>query len=229
MHATMQQLREALPLLSANDRRFASDLLAAFGRYGSLTPGQSPWPQKLIDKANGTQQPRATVNVGDMAAVIQLFTTARQSLKWPKVRLLCSGSPLILSLAGERSSAPGTVQISGEGTYPNRAWYGRITASGQWEPARNVSAETLTDIAALLSEFGRDPSAMAAAYGRATNHCCFCQRELTDARSVAAGYGPICAEHYGLSAAWATAAGTTPAATTTEPAMAFQSDLWGSL
>lgn len=38
----------------------------------------------------------------------------------------------------------------------------------------------------------------AAAYGKATDHCVFCSRALTDDRSVAVGYGEICASNMGL-------------------------------
>lgn len=31
-----------------------------------------------------------------------------------------------------------------------------------------------------------------------TGHCSFCQRELTDAGSLEVGYGPICADRWGL-------------------------------
>ena len=42
------------------------------------------------------------------------------------------------------------------------------------------------------------PLQRAVAAGHETGNCCFCGRELTDERSVSAGYGPICAGHYGL-------------------------------
>lgn len=35
-------------------------------------------------------------------------------------------------------------------------------------------------------------------YALKTNNCCFCKRELTDEISVKVGYGPICAEYFGL-------------------------------
>lgn len=205
-------LSAALPRLNASDRKFAESLIAGYRRYGSFSPRQMPYVTQLIARASAitTDNPNgpatSSVAVGNFQAVIDLFTTARKSLKYPKVRLLCGDTPIILSVAGERSSAPGTVNVTGEGSYPNRAWYGRVQPSGTWEPSRSVSPEMQTAQAALLSEFGRDPNTIAAAYGRATNTCCFCRAELTDARSVAAGYGPVCADHYGLKAEWTTAA-----------------------
>jgi len=53
-------------------------------------------------------------------------------------------------------------------------------------------------ILACLVEIEKDPVKAAKLSGKQTNHCCFCSRELTDARSVIHGYGPICAEHWNL-------------------------------
>lgn len=203
----IRQLQSLRDKLSAGDKRFADSLLTSFARWSNLTPAQWPYVTSLIEKALTPASSLPTVTVGDFRAVIALFRRAAQKLKWPKVRLLMAdGTPVILSMAGPNSSAPGTINVAGEGSYPNRAWYGRVTSDGAWSPARNVSVETLSRLAELLASFGQDPDSVAAAYGRATNQCCFCQRELTDARSVSAGYGPICAEHYGLKDAWNVAA-----------------------
>lgn len=53
-------------------------------------------------------------------------------------------------------------------------------------------------ILACLVGIEKDPVKAAKLSGKQTNHCCFCSRELTDARSVIHGYGPICAEHWNL-------------------------------
>lgn len=225
-------LAELLPALDARSREFASSLIRSYRKYGSLTPGQAPYVAQLLSRATATATPTSsatTRTVGDFAAVIALFHRAGERLKYPKVRLLCNGTPVILSVAGERSKAPGTVNVTGEGSYPNRAWYGRVQPSGEWEPARSVNPGMLDALAALLSEFGRDPNAVAAAYGRATNSCCFCARELTDARSVAAGYGPVCAEHYGLTAEWSVAANVSIKTPVAAVLPSFQADLWGAL
>jgi len=39
---------------------------------------------------------------------------------------------------------------------------------------------------------------VAADYGRWTNKCCFCSQGLKDGRSVALGYGPVCAKRWDL-------------------------------
>lgn len=60
--------------------------------------------------------------------------------------------------------------------------------------------ELTNDEIAILLMFEHEPLVVAANYGRETGCCCFCARQLTDKRSVTAGYGPICAEKFGL--AW---------------------------
>jgi hypothetical protein len=57
---------------------------------------------------------------------------------------------------------------------------------------------SLDDLRDLLEALNRDPAAVARGYGEATSSCCFCNRTLTDERSVEAGYGPVCAAKYGL-------------------------------
>lgn len=46
--------------------------------------------------------------------------------------------------------------------------------------------------------FGDDPIRHAAAHGQRTSNCCFCRLQLTDGRSLAMGYGPVCASNWGL-------------------------------
>lgn len=234
----LHQLNEALPLLSQKDRMFAADLLRAAQRYGRLTPNQTPWVAKLIERARPVSHdlpglaPAATVHsLGDFQPVIALFGRAAQHLKYPKIRLLCGSTPIVLSVAGERSKAPGMVNITGEGQYPNRAWYGRIDpANGQWDkPRGSYEGDFGEQLRATLVQLASDPAGTAAVYGKLTGNCCFCQRELTDARSVTAGYGPVCADHYGLSAQWSNAVCNVSIETPAAPivaAMEYQESLF---
>lgn len=200
---TLNDLRAAVPQLSTSDARFASDLIRAWAKYGSLTAKQQPWVSKLIER---TQRPglvqTPSVTIGDFSGVIALFHRAHQHLKYPKICLMVGNDPVILSMAGAASKAPGTINVMGEGQYPNRAWYGRVTPTGEWQPSQRANVDT---IAPVLAQLASDPHGTAAAYGKLTGNCCFCQRELSDARSVTAGYGPVCADHYGLADQWANA------------------------
>ena len=49
-----------------------------------------------------------------------------------------------------------------------------------------------------INQFCLNPSKESKIYGQKYGHCCFCGLELNNSISVYNGYGPICAEKYGL-------------------------------
>ena len=65
-------------------------------------------------------------------------------------------------------------------------------------PSRKFDNDTQTAVANALIALANDPAKAASDYGHLTGTCCFCNRGLTDERSVSVGYGPICAQHFGL-------------------------------
>jgi hypothetical protein len=201
------QLQENLGRLGQRDQQFANSLIADFNRYGRLTPGQQPWVGKLIERATAPRPEPTRIDVGTMAGVIALFRRAQEHLKHPKIVLQCGTFPVTLSLAGSASKAPGSINVMGEGQYPNREWFGRISPEGQFEPSGSLLREQgrLDAIQALLVSLGVDPAGVAKKHGALTGSCCFCNRKLTDAKSVAAGFGPVCADNYGLTAEWKSA------------------------
>jgi hypothetical protein len=125
-----------------------------------------------------------------MAGVIELFNKAKEHLKYPKIVLQCMGLPVYLSIAGQGSKNPGWINVMGEGSYPNREWYGRVNPTGSWHPGKGVSPQMLESLTELLTEFGTDPAGVAKKHGVLTGNCCFCNSKLTDPRSTAAGFGP---------------------------------------
>lgn len=54
----------------------------------------------------------------------------------------------------------------------------------------------LNAVRAMLERFNAAPLAEAKKMGRLTGRCCSCGRELTDAASIDAGIGPICAQKF---------------------------------
>jgi len=70
-------------------------------------------------------------------------------------------------------------------------YVGKIV-NGKFEARREAKPDTLK----LLCEIAADPMEAAIKYGRSTGTCCICARELTDAASVAAGIGPVCANKF---------------------------------
>lgn len=195
------QLVMLMPTLGPKDQLFATSLITSYQK-GHLSKNQEPWIIKLIDRAAHIKAGGPTIDVGAFGKVLALFTKAKEHLKYPKITLKCMDVPIVISVAGKGSKNPGTINIMGTGTYPHRKWYGRVTVEGVWKPAQDVSPELLEALQELLMEFGEQPGEVAKKYGQMTGNCCFCNKGLSDPNSVAAGYGPVCAEHYGLTWAW---------------------------
>lgn len=112
-------------------------------------------------------------------------------LKWPKVRM----DEVVF-----RGRNDGSVDVTSSWKEWNDRfnrdaphWYGRIEADGTvrfgkgWNSVKDV-----------VAEFNSDPEGVARAYGKRTGNCCFCSRELETKESLAVGYGPICADKFGL-------------------------------
>lgn len=68
--------------------------------------------------------------------------------------------------------------------------YGKIWEDGHWSYAPGLLAGITAEMALTAEQ--------AKAWGDATHHCIYCGLELTDDRSITAGYGPKCASNYGL-------------------------------
>lgn len=205
----LQELKERAAALKANlaalpekDQGFAASLVRQFEKKGSLSEKQVYWLDKLADKAEGIPdftEEKTQVEVGALNGLIALFATAAKNLKYPKIRLKTAGGlPLALSVAGPKSKAPGTVNLTDGGPYGQNVWYGRVTVAGVYEPGKAQPPEAVEDVAATLRALSRNPAKAAADYGKLTGNCCFCCKPLSDAKSTEVGYGPVCAQKWNL-------------------------------
>jgi hypothetical protein len=139
----------------------------------------------------------AAETVGDLSRIVAMFDRARAHLRFPAIVL----DGFRISVAGARASEPGSLTVTGvDRDVPGRfgrmerRWFGRVSLNGSFQPSRAAAA----DLGDKLRRFAADPAGEAAAYGRLHGACCFCNRALRDERSTAVGYGPDCADHYGL-------------------------------
>lgn len=186
--------------LAPSDKRFALDLIASFHKRGSLSEKQCVWVRKLTERAApqvnaAPKAPAQVAQVGDFSGVYALMGTAAQHLKHPKIRLQTpAGKPVALSVAGPKARAPGTINVTDGGPYGENRYFGRIDKSGAWE----IRSDTPSDVIAIVARLAKSPVEVASEYGRLTGNCCFCRKTLTDERSTAVGYGPVCAGHYEL-------------------------------
>ena len=196
MMQQIENLKQALPKLGERDKAFAQSLLAALARWRSLSNKQMFWVNELIKRANNPKPEPA--QVGDLAPILSLFEKAGAKLKHPAIVLSTPETgALRVTVAGQRSKYPGTLSITGLGTFDSRAWFGRVNKDGTFTAGRDAAGKE-APLTGLLRRFAAEPAKVAGEHGRVTGCCCFCNRALDDKRSVAVGYGPVCAENYGL-------------------------------
>jgi hypothetical protein len=186
-------LRACVALLPERDQSFARSLLDAAAR-GRLSEKQAAWVGKLTAQAKAPA-PITTDGLGNVLAILR---AAGHRLKFPVLRFEAEGTRYRLGLTGPQSRQPGTVVVTtDEKAFEDRTYLGRIDDGGRFEPSHKVG-DTATAIGLALRAFAADPAEQARIYGQRYGRCCFCGLELTDGRSVDAGYGPICAEKWGM-------------------------------
>jgi hypothetical protein len=204
--------REAINICQNLSNNFAQDLVFKARKYG-LSPDQMTWAHILACEAT-LPKPAApaapTVAVGEMSRISDMFARAKTHLKNPKITLTVNGMAVQLSLAGPRSKNPGMIYVTDGGPFGNNTYYGKIAADGSFQPSGKAGA-VLDSLTAFLREFSANPEQVAAAYGKLSGSCCFCRRTLTADNSIDVGYGPICAERFGLSWGSTVRAGFNPA------------------
>lgn len=172
------------------DLDFCASIVGAAER-GRASEKQLHWVGVLYDRHCAPKAPVPTV---DLSRLFALLREARShGLK--RAFMLATGgpfSPMRLSLSKDGEAV--YVKAQESALYLGAVRDGRFLASRE----AMLDAEAKAGVIDALSAFAADPVGQAALYGHQTGHCCFCARELTDKRSVAVGYGPICAEHFGL-------------------------------
>lgn len=167
---------------------FAQDLIRSYDRYGKASGGQRYWVHKLSADQKA-QEIIATLPVQRevFANIASLLQAGGQSLKHATLTFaLGRNQQYLLSLCGQRSKYPGAVHFT-----RGEKYMGRIDPNGEFTD-RACGEEEYS----FLDALNADPAGYAAAYGQKTGTCCFCHRQLTDPRSVNAGYGRVCAKNF---------------------------------
>ncbi len=136
---------------------------------------------------------------GNYKAIVEFM--ANVPLQYPKLRMAFEGTAIRLSRAGKASKYAGAVNVTAEDETWNdrdgrmeRRWLGRIELDGKLTAGKGMT----NVIIGMLDALALNPAEVAAAYGKLTSRCCFCGKELSTDESLAVGYGPDCADHFGL-------------------------------
>lgn len=133
----------------------------------------------------------------DASGIYRLFEHAiAKKLQRPHVRLLTSNNRQVaLKLASPNSkNNAGCIYVTDGGSFDSNTYYGKIDRTGRF----CSTSDTTPEVFDVLARFSKNPAKVAAEYGKLTGHCCMCGLPLTDPRSTAMGYGPVCADHFGL-------------------------------
>lgn len=184
------QLQTLSDRLNFSDAELAERLVKRF-LANKLPPHQEAWVDELIARA----QRHKPLLVGEVRGVIELLEHAAQHLNNPTLRLRVRQIEQDIHL---RIGATGTVRLTTGLRFGGFRFLGRITEEGVYEPSPDISTEEVLSLGQALKTLAEDPAGAAAAYARLTGTCCFCGSKLSTELSTAVGYGPICADHFGL-------------------------------
>lgn len=189
---------EMIEILSRVPGSFAADLLRAANSSRGLSYSQEDWGHKLANDWLAQQQKKGAENSADSVEesnanpLFAAFDAARsKGAKRMKIKLQdCILKP---------SQSGDDVWVLDPHRQVENRW-GTMTPAYLGKINRKVGiVGSFSDaVMAQVRSACENPAAVAAQYGHETGNCSFCSKELTDNRSVSVGYGPICAEKYGL-------------------------------
>ena len=154
-----------------------------------------------------TRQPQAEPIVNDkpsigLMPIVSLLHNAKRNLKWPKLLIdtdVFGGLTLRLSIAGDTARWPGSINVTDNARdFDQRRYFGKIGLDGKWHGSPRIPLPDLNEVFDELLLIASDPLGYAKIHGRRYSNCMFCGKELTHPDSLTVGYGPICAEKWGL-------------------------------
>jgi len=172
---------------------FALDMAHGHRSPKGLSEKQRVWLHILADEIAEPEKQRdnPSIPVVHLHALAGMFAQALDAgAKRVVIRTNGADGLVVLRLNKKRR-----INVTSAGCYGQNTFYGSIGVDdGQFRPSGNLTQATVD----ALAKFEANPAGIAAEYGRLTGECCFCGLTLTDARSVTVGYGPICANKFGL-------------------------------
>lgn len=207
--------------LSAEDHDFGISLCEYHRKHGRLSDKQLYWVRRLTAKAAGmlpvaagtTNTPKAAVETMAFSAqpLRAIFDKARESIKYPSITLPgipIAGDKLRIYLSEQSPKYAGHLMFKCASGDLDKLLYAVVDKEGNGTlfmyPLRKrlelgtYTKEQNTALVNAIMGIAIDPLKVTKINGIKYNHCCFCGNELTNVSSVYHGYGPTCAENYGL-------------------------------
>ena len=190
----IESLRGVLQKLTGRSLEFATSLVNQYDNKGSLSDKQMYWVCELY-KQTLQAKPEAKEPEVKVPKIQEMFQKAATKLKRMKVELkTVGGERVVFKPAGEHSKYHGSIMVTDGRRFGENQFFGFIDLDGVFHHGKRCNPEVVE----LVTQFGDDPELVAMQYGRENHVCCFCMRGLTDKRSTDVGYGPVCADRYGL-------------------------------
>lgn len=189
-------------ILESHPNDFYESLCNWYDAKGFWTPKQ----EAAVDKAIATHSKHSAESYAETqiekpsslefsaTAIAQLFNRAATKIKYPSLHFWRNIGELQFYLCGNLSKTPGVIRITNAQKYPNQEVYGEIYKDGKGIFRRDTSKAFQTEILNICSQ----PIDEAKIRGIKFGFCCFCATPIQTKESLAAGYGPICAENWGL-------------------------------
>ena len=178
---------EAIEVLRTLTNDFSVSLVSQYDRKGALSDKQAYWALSLAEEAS-TPKPPSPVKV-DLMAIVAFFSNALETLAKPKLTFKYNGVSFRLTVSNNGQSIF-VAEPVWQGLY-----YGKISiATGEFTAGRDCNQNVVD----FLTDFAVDPITKSADYGKLTGNCCFCNKKLERKESIAYGYGPSCAERWGM-------------------------------
>ena len=176
--------------LPPKDKEFADSLVKSATSARGCSEKQLFWLKTLLDRATGRATQAAPADVTLASVVRDLLVGSGKTLKL--TFLLDDGVTLVLKLAGPASKYAGKVMVS-DRVYGSGNYWGFIDGL-----LFHPTAKTPETVTQLLIDLAKDPAETIGEYGRLTGRCVICNTPIKDDRSMAVGYGPVCAKRLRL-------------------------------
>lgn len=136
--------------------------------------------------------------------IFALFRRVAGKVQWPKLKYVAPNGrdKIVFYVAGNKSKYKGDIMITDGKSYGQNKYYGRIAQSSGPNNTPMLflarDARNEPDMDRTITEIVHNPTAYAKMQGIKYSYCCFCGTLIRNKNSLAVGYGPICADNYGL-------------------------------
>lgn len=199
-----------------SDPRFTKSLVDYYEKYGNLSPKQIYRAALFWQEINSQGEDSSSVSKEDLKiedeeeldafSFIEMFDKAAKELKYPAAVYHLTPEEVINTIYRIHFFRTGSKSKVGEGAIGIRTPVNKAAAEYQYIAVILRSGKIKyqpffknnTRLKELIERIVTNPKEEFAINGKKFCFCCFCGRDLDTKESIFAGYGPICADKYGL-------------------------------